>query len=179
MSAIKTQDRSTSKWIIFGLVCLCVLVFQGLTFVVVTASVSEWQVRGQLGDLFGITNSLFSGMAFAGVIFTMLLQQDQITNQQEEATQERDEARRSLETQAQANSLTVLTFLLAHYEKRLASLEGEVVTGPSAADLIERRRIIGERRGMLENILSDLHNDVVSHFGGLDVRKRSDRPAAE
>ncbi len=170
MSAIEKKGNSTSKWIIFAVVCLCVLVLQGMTYFVVTSRVSEWQVRGQLGDLFGITNSLFSGMAFAGVIFMMLLQQDQITIQRDEATQERDEARRSLETQAQANSLTVLTFLLAHYEARLAGFEGQTATGPNGADLIQRRQVTQERRSALEKILADLHNDVVAHFGGLNVR---------
>jgi hypothetical protein len=38
-------------------------------------SLSTWQDRGQLGDLFGAINSLFSGLALAGVIYTLHMQQ--------------------------------------------------------------------------------------------------------
>ncbi len=30
----------------------------------------SWELRGQFGDLFGAVNALFSGLAFAGLIFS-------------------------------------------------------------------------------------------------------------
>ena len=34
--------------------------------------------RGTLGDMFGAVNSLFSGLAFAGLIYTILLQKNEL-----------------------------------------------------------------------------------------------------
>jgi hypothetical protein len=38
----------------------------------------SWSERGQFGDLFGAVNALFSGLAFAGIIFTIYIQQKEI-----------------------------------------------------------------------------------------------------
>lgn len=51
--------------------------------------------RGQFGDSFGVLNSLFSGLGFAAVAITILIQQRQISNQQKER-QSDEEYRRSL-----------------------------------------------------------------------------------
>ena len=45
------------------------------------------QLQGQFGDKFGAINALFSGLAFAGIIFTVLLQTREI-NDTKEAFQE-------------------------------------------------------------------------------------------
>ena len=38
----------------------------------------DWPTRGQFGDLYGSLNALFSGLAFAGLLCTMWLQQQQL-----------------------------------------------------------------------------------------------------
>ncbi|MDR6554663.1 hypothetical protein [Paenibacillus qinlingensis] len=40
--------------------------------------------RGTFGDMFGAVNSLFSGLAFAGIIYTIYLQRKELTLQREE-----------------------------------------------------------------------------------------------
>lgn len=49
--------------------------------------------RGQFGDQFGAVNALFSGLAFAGLIFTIILQKKELALQREELTQTREELR--------------------------------------------------------------------------------------
>ena len=49
------------------------------------------QERGQAGDLFGAVNSLFSGLAFAGIIWSLRLQQTQLEMQKEELKLQREE----------------------------------------------------------------------------------------
>lgn len=46
--------------------------------------------RGSFGDKFGAVNSLFSGLAFAGVIFTILLQRRELEIQRNEVEETRD-----------------------------------------------------------------------------------------
>ncbi|RZK60443.1 MAG: hypothetical protein EOO91_01370 [Pedobacter sp.] len=48
--------------------------------------------RGTFGDMFGAVNSLFSGLAFGGIIWTILLQRNELKLQREESKQSRDEA---------------------------------------------------------------------------------------
>lgn len=45
---------------------------------------SHWQVKGQIGDTFGAINALFSRLAFAGLIITILLQREELKAQNEE-----------------------------------------------------------------------------------------------
>ncbi len=47
--------------------------------------------RGTFGDKFGAVNALFSGLAFAGLIVTLLYQKEELKLQREELAQTRDE----------------------------------------------------------------------------------------
>lgn len=42
------------------------------------------EVRGTFGDMFGAVNSVFSGLAFAGIIITIYLQREELKEQREE-----------------------------------------------------------------------------------------------
>lgn len=44
----------------------------------------DYSERGQFGDMFGVINSLFSGLAFGGIIYTILLQREELRAQREE-----------------------------------------------------------------------------------------------
>lgn len=61
--------------------------------------VKSWAERGQLGDMFGTVNALFSGLAFAGVIVAILLQKEELGLQREELKMTREELKRSAEAQ--------------------------------------------------------------------------------
>lgn len=52
-----------------------------LSGVVIILVFDQWPARGQFGDLFGAVNSLFSGLAFAGIVVALLLQNHGITLQ--------------------------------------------------------------------------------------------------
>ncbi len=49
------------------------------------------EIRGTFGDMFGVANALFSGLAFAGLIFTILLQSQELKLQREELQLTRQE----------------------------------------------------------------------------------------
>jgi hypothetical protein len=55
--------------------------------------------RGQFGDLYGAINALFSGLAFAGVIVTILLQSRELALQREELAATRTELARAATAQ--------------------------------------------------------------------------------
>lgn len=43
--------------------------------------IDDWSVRGTFGDLFGAVNALFSGLAFAGLLFSLFENRKQIAQQ--------------------------------------------------------------------------------------------------
>jgi hypothetical protein len=59
------------------------------TFIVAQETTSVLETRGTFGDKFGAVNSLFSGLAFAGIIFTILLQRKELQLQRDELSSTR------------------------------------------------------------------------------------------
>lgn len=96
-----------------------------VSFLIIYFALPSWEQRAQLGDLFGVVNSLFSGLAFAGVIYTIYLQREELALQRKELQLTREELRRTataqekselalnkqveaLEVTAQLNSLAMM-----------------------------------------------------------------------
>jgi hypothetical protein len=69
----------------------------------VGSSLNSWDERGAFGDMFGAINALFSGLAFGGVIFAILLQRKELELQRQELVQTRDELRGQREALDQQN----------------------------------------------------------------------------
>ncbi len=67
---------------------------------------SDWAKSGTFGDTFGAINSLFSGLALAGIIYTIYLQKTELGLQRKELKYTRKELKRS------ANAQEVTTKLL-------------------------------------------------------------------
>ena len=59
--------------------------------------ISDCTDRGTFGDKFGAVNALFSGLAFAGLIATLLYQKEELTLQREELQHTREELKRQRE----------------------------------------------------------------------------------
>lgn len=62
-----------------------VFVLWALTFILFINGEKEW--RGTFGDMFGAVNALFSGLAFVGLIITMIMQHEELKLQREELKQ--------------------------------------------------------------------------------------------
>lgn len=76
--------------------------------------------RGTFGDMFGAVNALFSGLAFVGVVYALLLQHDELEHAKVEFT-------RNAQSQKEAAQLQALTLLFQEY-KRLSEEKNEEVT---------------------------------------------------
>jgi hypothetical protein len=95
---VVAEDRSSGtnrsqgvRWwqvaVIFG----GVILFLVLYLILVFSWLGKMETRGQFGDLFGGLNALFTGLAFAGVICTILFQSNELKLQREELKLQRDE----------------------------------------------------------------------------------------
>lgn len=61
-----------------------VFIIYGLSWISIAIFVDGWSDRGTFGDMFGAVNALFSGLAFAGIIVTLVLQIQELGHQREE-----------------------------------------------------------------------------------------------
>lgn len=75
--------RTISIAVVFGVVLMVGI--YGALVLFLTWPISEFSVAkaGTFGDSFGFTTSLFSGLAFAGIVFTILLQRQELTESRE------------------------------------------------------------------------------------------------
>ena len=68
-------------------------------WLVIIQMLPDWNNRGLFGDMFGSVNSLFAGLAFAGVIYTILLQRNELALQRRELELTREQLTRSAKAQ--------------------------------------------------------------------------------
>jgi hypothetical protein len=125
--------------------------------------------RGTFGDMFGAVNSLFSGLAFAGLIYAILLQQQELALQREELSLTRNELKVS--AQAQIESAQALTRQLA-----VASLTAQL-TAYSSLLQSANEAISSERyrlsqvdepfRGFERNLILELQGNRAGHEASL------------
>lgn len=62
-----------------------------LSWLLLSIFVGDSETRGQFGDMFGAVNALFSGLAFGGIIVTILLQKRELGLQRKELKLQRAE----------------------------------------------------------------------------------------
>lgn len=86
------KDKETkSDYSILVVLVIVVLVIYVLSWVFVDCVYNDGTDRGTFGDKFGAVNALFSGLAFAGLIFTIVLQRKELSLQREELQLTRQE----------------------------------------------------------------------------------------
>lgn len=137
-------------------------------FLVVRHLLPEWAESGQFGDMFGGLNAFFSGLAFLGVIYAILLQREELSLQRKELELTREELKRTAEAQEksekalskQAASLKVtaklngLSAILQHYNT-LIELTNSAKYGIDTAEFTARKRDADEIIEKVKNLIED------------------------
>lgn len=113
----------------------------------------DWSKSGVFGDTFGGLNALFSGTALAGVIFSIILQREELRLQREELRLTRGELQRTAEAQEKSEKalqeqveamrltarLNSINTLIGIYRETVSTARG--VPGASVATQREKRRL--------------------------------------
>lgn len=127
-----------------------VLIAVGLTIIaigfpfLVNYFFGDWAKSGTFGDTFGALNALFSGLAFAGVIVTILIQRNELNNQRIELQLQRTEMQ---ETRKEflTNRITNLVYSqLDRFEKCLSEFtithNGKTYIGNDAISFLDENK---------------------------------------
>ncbi|MDR8394446.1 hypothetical protein NC796_25090 [Aliifodinibius sp. S!AR15-10] len=104
----KDQSESIAPFIWILIVVVLIQVFGAITIIY---SFDSWGTRGSFGDMFGVLSSIFTGLAFAAVIYSLYLQRKDLKITQEELKQSvkaQNEQAESLRETALLNALTTL-----------------------------------------------------------------------
>lgn len=118
----ETDNKPIQK--IAWIVASAVLGVWGLSFFLLFINNSE--ARGQFGDMFGAVNALFSGLAFAGLIITLILQKQELGLQRDELEQTREELKNQRkEFEVQNKTLKCQQFEAALYN--MLQLQQQIV----------------------------------------------------
>lgn len=124
---MEQKNESTNYWPLILLSAGVIGLF-GLSWWWISANIKGSAEQGQFGDQFGAVNALFSGLAFAGLIFTIILQKKELALQREELTQTRDELKGQKEQlKAQNKTLRIQRFENTFFN--MLSQFQEVVSG--------------------------------------------------
>lgn len=121
------KEDEIKKLIKIGwLSALGVLGVWSLTFLLLFIPGSDRQ--GQFGDMFGAVNALFSGLAFAGLIITLILQRKELALQRDELKDNRTEMERhTTQFKEQNNNLEIQRFENLFYN--MLNLQQKIVDG--------------------------------------------------
>ncbi|MGK0175535.1 MAG: hypothetical protein ACI9AT_001922 [Ulvibacter sp.] len=112
-----------------------VLIIWILSTVLIIFGLDNWSDRGTFGDLFGAVNALFSGLAFAGLIYTIVLQKQDLKLQRNEIALNRAELKKTAKAQQNsekalieqveqmkvASKLNALKTLIDYYNLQIAN----------------------------------------------------------
>ncbi|MCH9660098.1 MAG: hypothetical protein K0U54_04215 [Bacteroidetes bacterium] len=82
----------------------------------------SWSDRGTFGDLFGAVNALFSGLAFAALIYTIVLQRDEIKQNREEIVLNRKELAKGSKLQQKAQELLTQQVAQTHLSAKMNAM---------------------------------------------------------
>lgn len=116
-----------NKILIFGSLFALILISSIIGFNYLYLFNYTTEARGTFGDMFGLSNALFSGLAFAGLIITILLQRNEIKLQREDL----EITRQELKLNTKELKETKETFALQRFENtffKLLELQNTITT---------------------------------------------------
>jgi hypothetical protein len=101
------MDPSKSRKKLFVILFCGVVMLWAVSALCIMLFLKQWEDRGTFGDLFGAVNALFSGLAFAALIYTIVLQRDEIKSNREEIVLNRKELAKASKLQQKAQEVLI------------------------------------------------------------------------
>lgn len=148
--------------------------------------------RGEFGDKFGAINSLFSGLAFLGLIVTLLFQKEELELQRQELSETRkelegqkkefEEQNKIMRRQSFENTLFNMLSLQQEIVNKLLYVERKQVPNPSGSwgvkDIVTEysgRSVFEKLYNSIEIKYSNIYGEIHECYGIKSVLKRIPR----
>lgn len=157
------QSNRQENSLLIKLIVLVILIWIVST-VVIIFSLDNWSDRGTFGDLFGAVNALFSGLAFAGLIYTIYLQKQDLKMQRKEIELNRNELKKAAKAQQHSEKalldqveqmkisakLNALNTLINYYNTQISNPNNseEIITKAK----LKRRETIFEIDALIDRV---------------------------
>ncbi|MBD0372497.1 MAG: hypothetical protein ICV60_16760 [Pyrinomonadaceae bacterium] len=133
---------------------IAILVVQVIFGYLTYLAFGKWEDRASFGSMFGATSSLFSGWAFAGVIYAILLQRRDLELQRRELEMTREELKRSAEAQERSEQA-----LLA--QAKMMELTAKLTAKNFLAEVYRNKMEFLSNRGLENQKERDKWNDII------------------
>ncbi len=127
MPGNSNKNENTNYWPLI-LLSVGVVGLFALSWWWIATTIHDPEKQGQFGDQFGAVNALFSGLAFAGLIFTIILQKNELALQREELTQTHEELKGQKEQLEEQNKTLKIQRFENTFFNMLSQFQ-EVVSG--------------------------------------------------
>ena len=141
------MERENSKNTILIKLILLVVLIWGVSAVLIMFFLSEWSDRGTFGDLFGAVNALFSALAFAVLIYTIILQREEIKQNREEIVLNRKELEKSGKIQRKSQEVLVRQVEQTHLSAKMNAMRtlvdyynNQILNPKSTQETIEKSK---------------------------------------
>ncbi len=158
MKTQKKKKRNIDNWVTRGVIISSILILWGAAWILLMTNFDCYTERGQFGDMFGSVNSLFSGLAFAGIIYTVLLQREELSAQRRELKLTRREFKKQNETLRIQRFENTFFNMLSMLNEIVTNMEG-VFTMPN-----EPEKRIFKGRAYLRRALEQFHEMHFANF---------------
>jgi hypothetical protein len=123
-----SKDTKDPQWWPFLVVASLALVAWAAYLFIAPKFFPDWTSRGQFGDMFGALNALFSAIAFAALVYTMILQKAELRLQRKEL----EETRGEIKGQKEQLEIQTKTFVIQNFEStffNILTLHHKIVDG--------------------------------------------------
>lgn len=119
-----------------------------LSGILIVVFMDNWSDRGTFGDLFGAVNALFSGLAFAALIYTIVLQRDEIKQNREEIVLNRKELAKGSKLQQKAQEVLIEQVAQTHLSAKMNAMRtlvdyynNQIANPKSSEEIIEKAKL--------------------------------------
>ena len=142
------MESEKSRKSIFLYLIIGVIVLWSLSAIFTIVFIDQWSDRGTFGDLFGAVNALFSGLAFAALIYTIILQRDEIKTNRQEIVLNRKELAKASKLQQKSQLVLIQQVEQTHLSAKMNAMRtlvdyynNQIANPKSLPDTIERAKV--------------------------------------
>jgi hypothetical protein len=163
MSEDQEKNAKPSIWLFVAVIFLVFLIWGGTwygVFIFIPEGHNDWAKRGQFGDLFGSVNALFSGFAFAGIIYTIYLQRKEIALQRLELKLQRQEMAASTKELKNQVKVNIVQLEISKLNARIEAQKALLRTGSPNETHNKAKDEIDKIANDMQRIIDKLDKDL-------------------